>query len=194
MKEDLENLLAAHDAAGSPLRSFLRPGLRREQTAARIAGLGLAPLDELLELYEWHDGIDQIAWETHVGRADALLVAPFTGFESLDASISTYRQAMASLAMLRGVEGYDRLAPEDQLWRAEWFPVFGLGGHYHVVNCGGVDPGRVVKVWLTPAARSPVYRDLPTLIQTIADRLREGDYYWDPERQSLWLREGALEA
>ncbi len=58
LTQSLERLVDIFEHRGIPMRQHLRPGLTRVAVQAALSPLGLAPPEELYELYEWHDGID----------------------------------------------------------------------------------------------------------------------------------------
>jgi HEAT repeats len=111
----LSRLEAALTKQGLARPEDFGPGLDRSVIRERTAGLPFAILDELVALYQWHDGLT---------GADLL---PGLSFISLDTAIERYESAIELLS--RG------LGP----WELDWFPVFESGGCEHFVRCGRVE-------------------------------------------------------
>lgn len=96
----LEALVAKHDAIGSPIRHYLRPPLGTDDVTLHLRGLDLDPTADLLDLYAWHDGIDQEAWQRDGGRGN-LSVFSRADFPSLDRAArgcAQYRDVAAEIA------------------------------------------------------------------------------------------------
>lgn len=89
------------------------PGLDAQTIRERTAALPFAFPDELMTLYEWHDGV----------RA---MLSPATLFMSLEDSLRLYEL---------------EIKPVADPWEADWFPIFNYGGCVSFIRCGPVDPG-----------------------------------------------------
>jgi hypothetical protein len=57
----LDQLVDTLENKGISIRTYLQPGLPRSYIHSTLAAIGIRPPEELLELYEWHNGvIDEI--------------------------------------------------------------------------------------------------------------------------------------
>jgi hypothetical protein len=90
------------------------PGLDAHTIGERTAALPFAFPDELVTLYEWHDGV----------RA---MLTPATWFDSLENALQMYQ-----------LETKPEGGPP---WEVDWFPIFNYGGCLSFIRCGPVDHG-----------------------------------------------------
>jgi hypothetical protein len=85
LAQSLEVLIDILEDRGHSIRSRLQPGLPRVDIQAALSPLGLKPPEELIELYEWHNGVDD---EITV----AIQLFGEHQFISLDYAIEEYRE------------------------------------------------------------------------------------------------------
>ncbi len=94
-----------------------QPGLDLKTIRESTGALPLALLDEVVALYEWHDGMS----------GSELL--PGLRFNSLDTAVAQCKSEIKELS-----EGLDS-------WELDWFPVFESEGCTQFVRCGAVERG-----------------------------------------------------
>src|SRR5262245_50068337 len=95
LTDALDRLLLEHERVGSPVPRFLRSGLPPAIAQARIeAVLGIPPHPDLVELFAWHDGIDDERWAHEgAGTGFARMFAD-AHFAPLDDAIGEYRERL----------------------------------------------------------------------------------------------------
>ncbi len=184
MHKYLENLIEAEEAAGSPIRRHLRPGLPESIVRDRLQTIGLQAPVELIELYGWRDGVDQAAWHAD-GHQNDLCLFPSTQFTPLDDSISDYLDLKSNWQRGPWYEEYQAgRDPGWGYWRTEWFPVFWSEKSRHAVDCGVSGANPVWHVYFEPFPKTePRHTSLTALAQDLADHFRRGDCTWSAERQ-----------
>jgi cell wall assembly regulator SMI1 len=190
MLDQLDRMVAAHTTVGSPLASYLRPGLHRERVVSRFAELGLSPPGELVDLYTWHDGTDQSAWGADRGEPAGLFLAPFVLFPPLAEAASDYREIMDSLRHLEQEEDYrSGAARGSEFWRPEWFPILQADAWRHAVTCQGESRGSIVSVFLQAPIHDEAFGSIGEMATSIAERFESGRWFWSAEHASVWPRQ-----
>ena len=181
----LDALLAAHDRIGSPMRQYLRAGLASAEVASQLRAVGVYPVDSLVDLYGWANGIDYRSWALDYPGAPDLAVLPFGTFVSLERAVDRYRSVMATAKTLA-----ERLATQrDAYWRGSWFPIIGLGDEEVAIDCVR-DEGRG-RVWTVRFDAVPdeptrvIFDGLEELACFVADQIEAGIYRWDERLRSL---------
>jgi hypothetical protein len=194
LTEALDRLIEQHRRIGSPVDRFLRPGIDPGDARAGLAALGIAPRDDLVELYTWHDGCDEDAYR------DA---GAGVGYPRLFANVFFGPFAMAVDHHRENLE-IDRNTvamsgdPAAATWRINWFPPFSGGSPVYAVDCdeSGPTPGAVYEVYWHPPIEEPVrprFRDLTHLVQAVETRFHAGGYDWDRSTRILVARPEVLE-
>ncbi len=171
LTEALDALVDRLDAAGSPIRSALRPARPQTDVAQHFVRLGLHPTPELIELFAWHDGAEgaDLFWETN--------------FHPLEVTTDTWRLNQS-------------LADDDPEWRStanrrhsfpgpfEWFPALFLdGGELLVVdNTATAERG---SVWFTFTQSEPewLFESLVEGVLAAVWCVEQG--LWRPDRQGM---------
>jgi hypothetical protein len=113
----LDRLETALVEQGPAQPENFRPGLDVKTIRERTAALPLDFLDELVAMYEWHDGISGIE------------LLPGLMFDSLEDAVRRCKWQIEQLS--RGPSP----------WERDWFPVFDSEGCEHFVRCGEVEHG-----------------------------------------------------
>jgi hypothetical protein len=178
----LEALMAQHRRIGSPVPDYLRPGLAAATVRETIAkAVGIDASDDLLELFGWHDGVDDASWQRDgVGMGFARLFGD-TYFAPLSDAVDEYRSRIATDEQ---VALYS--TPETALvtWKPSWFPALD-GWDTYGVECDFASPdrGRVYDpAWEPPVdiGHGPRFRDLLHLVESAIRRFESGGYWWNP--------------
>jgi hypothetical protein len=191
----LDRLLAEHRRIGSLLPDYLRPGLPEVTVERAVAGVhGLAPPPELVELFVWHDGIDEDRWvRDSAGTGFARLFGD-THFAPLDDCVRAYWEA---IEIDRQAAMYAPGDVDATIWQRTWFPVFTGGWETYTVACGDAGPqGRVYDVYWHPPIddpKEPRFLSLTHLVASVVRRFEADGYWLDPSNRFLMEREGVLE-
>lgn len=119
-----EQLADAFETKGVPIRQTLRPGASRDHVIGVAAALGIELPEEVVDLYEWHNGVlDTVA------DGDSLVFRDNT-FISVDAASAEY----ASIQKYYGVHSS---IESDRVDLKACFPIARFEGSWYVVACGG---------------------------------------------------------
>ena len=191
LTDSLDALIIEHDRIGSPLRNELRRGLSRPQIEEAVRGLGLAPTDELIDVFAWHD---LEALPGSPGRIDWFWPA---GALRLAEAVKEYRLGI-EIGGASPAEVGDSLGPEQPptatftgFWRTDWFPILDGSPEKYAIECpggGGSTPGAVWRVCWHPDSEFQTARvaaNLTEFIDRVVDLFRAGAYRWDPDYQAV---------
>jgi hypothetical protein len=195
LTDALEALMAQHRRIGSPVPDYLRPGLPVSTVRETIVTAVLldAP-DDLLELFAWHDGIDEESWQRDdVGTGFARVFGD-TYFAPLADAIGEYRERIETDEM---VARYSTPDAALVTWKPSWFAAFCRGWDTSAVECdpASTDLGRVYDpAWEPPIdiGPGPRFRDLPHLVEAAVRRFESGGYWWNPANRFLEERADVL--
>ena len=163
------------------------------QRISRSVGIEAAP--EVVELFAWHDGIDDRAWtQDRVGTGFARVFGD-AHFAPLDDAIREYRQRIEGDVV---TARYASPGAAVTTWRRSWFPVFCQGWETYAVECDPersdhrqvYDPAWEPPVGDYPAAR---FRDLLHLVEMVIRRFESDGYWWDPDARFLEERTEVLQ-
>jgi hypothetical protein len=189
MKAELDQLLEAEEAAGSPIRRYLRPGLPESEVVGRLAAIGLAAPADLAALYGWRDGTDQEAWEED-GHGFILEFFPYARFSPLDTAIADYLDIKEAWQQTPQYQAYlDGEDPGYGYWLSEWFPVFESEHSRHAINLTVGVSSPVWHVYFEPSPPTRVYHDeLRSLVEDLTRFFNDGSCYWDGEEDGLKKR------
>ena len=180
LTEALEALLREHARIGSPVPGYLRPGVPPDRVRSQIVdAIGLEPHPDLVELFGWHDGIDDEAWVRDAAGTGFARLFGDTHFAPLADAVASYRESIeidATTAL------YSDGAIET--WKASWFPAFCQGWDTFGIECdpGSPNLGRVYHPsWEPPDAvgPGPRFRDLPHLVDSVTRRFQADGYWWN---------------
>jgi hypothetical protein len=119
-----EQLADAFEAKGVAVRTSLNPGVARDYAVGRAAALGIELPDEVVDLYEWHNGVDD-----SVGDGDSIVFRD-NGFISIEAAIGEF-------AAIQKYYGVHSTIESDQVDLKTCFPIARFEGAWYVVACGG---------------------------------------------------------
>ena len=187
LTDDLEALLAQHRRIGSPLPDYLRPGLATDTARKNIvAAIGSEVPDDLLELFGWHDGIDDAAWQRDGACLGFARLFGDTHFAPLADAIVEYRERIETDEQ---VARYSMVGAAQPTWKPSWFPAFCRGWDTYAVECrqARADVGRVYDpAWEPPSgAGPPRFRNLEHLVASAIRRFEAGGYTWNPATRFL---------
>jgi hypothetical protein len=194
LTDALDRLIDEHRRIGSPLDRFLRPGISPDDARASLAGLGLAPHEDLVELYAWHDGCDEDAYrDTGAGVGFPRLFANVF-FGPVARAVVLYRESLEIDRNVVATYG----DPDAATWRRTWFPPFSGGSPVYAVECdeSAATAGAVYEVNWHPPLEDPIrprFRDLTHLVESVERRFRAGGYWWDAEARFFKQRREVLE-
>jgi hypothetical protein len=180
---DLERLLGEHRRIGSPFPEYLRPGVDPAVAEDRIASrLSSPPAPHLIELFGWHDGVDDDLWRRDEAGTGVARLFGDAFFAPLDDAFRSYDERLEDQRILGVYAGPDY----EPTWQPTWFPAFSMGGETYAVECALDSPTRGC-VYDPAEARSlgPRFRSLLHLVQCVNRRFEAGGYRWDPERRLL---------
>jgi hypothetical protein len=174
----LDALLDELTRRGSPLATYLRPGLPRDEIAARMSAVGAVPHPDVISLFAWHDGFDR--FQVPVSSEGLVSLVPshmeFNPLNELLDTFSSWRKFALSEGQVkyRGPLGSWIYLDPDELWPPTWFPIFEGGGSevIFISNEAG-DPG---SVWRHPVQDQPLrlYDSLATAADDVRGALVEG--------------------
>jgi len=180
LTDALDELIEQHRRIGSPVPKYLRRGLSEDRVRRQIAdAVGVDAHPSLVELFAWHDGLDNEAWERDgAGNGFARLFGD-THFAPLADAVGSYRESIeidATTARYAGGE-----APVT--WGPSWFPAFCEGWDVYGVECKpGPESGFVfLPSWEPPPAigPGPRFRSLQHLVDSAIRRFRLDGYWWN---------------
>jgi hypothetical protein len=196
LTDSLEALLAEHRRIGSPVAAYLRPGQPADRVRGQIVALvGADPPTDAVDLFAWHDGIDNERWEKDdVGTGFARLFGD-THFAPIADAVKEYRERLETDARTASYAIDGAAAPT---WKPSWFPLFCQGWDTYGIECDPASPdlGRIHDpAWEPPHGVGPGarFRDLAHLVQSVIRRVEAGGYTWDPETRFLEERAEILE-
>jgi hypothetical protein len=188
----LERLEAVHRRVGSPVPDYLRPGADATHVREVIAAeTGFQPTEELVELFSWHDGIDNVAWLRDEPATGYARLFGDAHFSDLDYAAKMYRDTINIVqAPLGDVE-----AP--QAWHRSWFPAFAGGSEPYSVELDAETSLRGAvfdAVWHPPIPdeAEPRFGSLVHLVESVIARFEAGGYRWDPKERWLDVDESVL--
>lgn len=193
LRAALDDLVAEHTRAGSPLARHLRPGLAAEVVAARLAAAGLEPASDAIGLYGWADGIDQASWHREAPGARGLELFPYAFFSDLGTALEDYARmrAMTEETLAAGAG-----APGDDLWRPSWLPIFEEAPGWYGLDCASATgPSPVWIMYWDSTDIDPtrqVFAGLTLMIRALIARFRAGAYSWSEEHRRLLADEAIL--
>jgi hypothetical protein len=181
----LDRLVAAESDAGSPIAGYLRPGLSRVEVQSRMEAQDIDPPQELVDLYVWHDGVDQEAWSASGGQPAVLEFARYVFFPPMEEALLERSRIIAAAAELDRQLRASNLPRDVDFWRSEWHPVFVFDVAHYAVDCGHEHRGAIWMVELPPSEREIVYPSLFDMAETLARECTSGRAQWTA--QSGWL-------
>jgi cell wall assembly regulator SMI1 len=136
---------------------LLQPGKTAPDVRATLERLGLTCSDELVSLYEWHDGTDA----TSGAILDDLHLFPGFYLLTLADAAATY-------------EAFE----DDPRWDRSWFPILANGGgDFFTVVCD--EFGGVVRFRIEDSEHPVEYSSISKLLETIAAAFENGVFYVD---------------
>jgi cell wall assembly regulator SMI1 len=140
---------------------LLRPGTTAQRVTETLERTGLSCANDLVSLYEWHDGTDATTGAT----LDDLHLFPGYYLLTLDDAAANYKAFK-----------------NDERWDRDWFPILANGGgDFYAVVCseGGQDRGRVLHFRLEDTDRSVEFSSVSQLLATLAAGYDEGVFFVD---------------
>jgi hypothetical protein len=180
MRASLELLLLAQEAGAAPLRRYLREPLPAGEVEDRLSAIGLAAPSDLIQLYGWHDGIDQSAWEAD-GNELVLDFFPHATFKPLEGAVADYLELKHAWQQTPMYESY--LAGSDSgfgYWRSEWFPVFESDRWRHAMDCSEGDHPPIWHVYFEPSPPTAVcHNSLKEFLTDLIEVFGTRSCYWD---------------
>ena len=185
--------MVEHRRIGSPVPDFLQPGLEPSAIRARIATLGLDAPDEAVELFAWHDGVDNDRYLSSGSGIGYARLFDDVFFGTLDEAVAYYGEC---LQIDRNVASmYEEAEPT---WRLSWFPPFSAGLPTYGIESDAASPARgmVFEPWYDPPVEDPIrprFRSLTHLVQSVARRFEADGYWWDRKVGFLMTRDDVLE-
>lgn len=188
--------MSQHRRIGSPVPDYLRPGQPADRVLEQIVAVVRvdAPADAI-DLFSWHDGIDNESWERDdVGTGFARLFGD-THFAPLGDAVRHYRERIETDQI---TARYSMPGDAVQTWKPSWFPVFSEGWETYGIECdpGNPDRGRLYDPsWDPPASvgPGPRFRDMLHLVESAIRRFQAGGYVWDTATRFLEERGEVLE-
>jgi hypothetical protein len=163
----LEALLAELTRNGSPLATYLQPGLSEAEIRSRMAAVEARPHADVIALYRWHNGFDRFRVPTSTNGMLSLVPYP-PEFNPLDEPLEVFAQlrhfAETEAAIPHRHQGSWKSLDPDHIWSRAWFPIFQGGGSEVIfITSEQSDAG---SVWLHPVQDAP-----RRLFDTLADAM-----------------------
>jgi hypothetical protein len=191
----LERILAEHRRIGSPVPDYLRPGAATVHVERAVRGaLGLEPADELVELFTWHDGIDNDRWAGDSAGTGFARLFGDTHFAPINDCVTAFHEA---IEIDRQAAVYAPGDVDASIWQRSWFPAFTLGWETWSVECADTAlRGRVYDVYWHPPIddpKEPRFLSLTHLVRSVVRRFEADGYWWDPSLRFLQERNEVLE-
>lgn len=196
LTEALDALVAQHRRIGSPVPEYLRPGLPADDVRGQIvAAVGLDPPADAIDLFAWHDGIDNDAWERDDVATGFARLFGDTHYAPLVDAVRHYRERIQTEEI---TAQFSMPGQAVQTWKPSWFPVFSEGWETYAIECdpGSPDRGHVYDPsWDPPASAGPGprFRDMLHLVESAIRRFQAGGYVWDTPTRFLEERQEVLE-
>ena len=158
----LEQILLWHQTNNTEVVSALNPGIDEAALREKFADLSCRPPEELIELWAWHNGVNDSAH-------------PFIwyhNFLSVEAAIAEYESLMAN--PLIG-------------WPADWIPIFEFEGEWYFVECYE-EPRKASPVgyfFLEDPDAIYAYVNLTKMLETSAIWFNQSAVIWDNDQQGM---------
>ena len=169
----LDTLVRELTALGSPIGRNPRRGRSAEDVRSVLDSLSLVPPPALMDLYAWHDGMEDE-------------VFALVGLVSLDVAVSIAVEAREGALDFEGeyAEGF---------WRTPWFPIATAPASIFAIDCNAEETHEAGVIWR--ALRNPfeagiVAASLVDLVEAWISEIRAGSVYWHAGSRSLQPREG----
>jgi len=169
----LDTLIRELTALGSPIGRYPRRARSAEDVRSVLDSLGLVPPPALIDLYAWHDGMEDE-------------VFALVGLVSLDVAVSIAVEAREGALDFEGEDA-------EGFWRTPWFPIATAPASIFAIDCSAEETHEAGVIWR--ALRNPfetgiVAISLVDLVDAWISEIRAGGVYWHAESRSLQPREG----
>ena len=165
--ESLDALVGELADRGSPLRSYLQPGLSAAQIKREAEQRDASLHPDVATLFGWHDGFEAERW-----RADEVNIQLLPGFEfrPLSDALDQFELSRSTAGDLSAKWGGLK---QDEVWAATWFPVVSLDGRSIFVSA---DPGDYGSVWYDPLQdeKHRIFDSLTDAVDSVRAKLRDG--------------------
>lgn len=165
--ESLDALVGDLSDRGSPLRSYLKPGLGRQETQREAEQRDAVLHPDVETLFGWHDGFDVARWND-----DEVNLALLPGFE-----FRPLYDALNQFELSRSIGG-DLSAKwggleQDQVWAVTWCPIVSVDGRSIYVSAGAADYG---SVWFDPLQdeKLRLFASLSDAVEDVRAKLQAG--------------------
>lgn len=164
--DSLEALVSELSALGSPLISYLRPGLGTDEIHRETEQRDAVVHSDVVTLFGWHDGFD-----IERVNADEVQPALLPGFEFLPLN-----RALDHFELSRSLAG-DLAATsaiaQSEVWAATWFPIVGMDGRSVYVSADRAGYG---SVWFDPVQDNKyrIFDTLAAALEDVRSKLRAG--------------------
>jgi hypothetical protein len=165
--ESLDALVSDLSDRGSPLRSYLQPGLSRHEIQREAEQRDAVLHPDVVTLFGWHDGFDVARWNDDEVNLELL---PGFEFRPLNDALDQFelsRSIGGDLSQKWG--GLD----QDDVWAATWCPIVALDGRSIYISAGAADYG---SVWFDPLQGEKVrlFASLNDAVDDVRSKLQAG--------------------
>lgn len=170
--------------AGARITSFLGPPLPRATVEAGLVEIGLAPGEEVIAWYGWHNGLVGYSADEPARTEDLVPDGQLRSFEEM---CSRYVELRETARIIVETAPAPYPLSIDDFWEPNWFPVLRLFGKgYLAAECDerNLAVSRVHVVWNddTPDERQPpAFRSLAEFVHWYDQALSGGRYHVDDE-------------
>jgi len=162
LAQSLDRIVDIFEHRGVSMRQHLRPGLSRAEVQSVLSPLGLIAPEELYELYEWHDGVDDL-------YEPGLLLGEHQ-FLPLKEAAKEYPEVVK----------YYNYDDPSSLDLTKWFPFASFDGSYFGVYC---DPtpfeGLQYPVIRVFEGVNTEFENIDRMVETVLEWIRLGVYGTD---------------
>jgi len=162
LSASLEGILEWHQANRTEIPNVLNPGLDRDSIHTAFSDLGCQPTNELIQLWEWHNGT-QYTPVSFIWYHD---------FLSLEDALSEYKYLTSNPLIT---------------WNKNWIPVFTFEGEWYFVEC--YEEARIASPvgysFLEDTEVYYTYVSLTRMMETSAAYYDQGAVFWDSESWGL---------
>lgn len=166
--EYAENILKHHHEMGHIAANMLNPGLKEGHIGEVAKLYNLHFPEELIQLYQWRNGLNLRASSSKVLSMGHLAFFPGYCFFSIEDAINNYNRI--------------KLQKED--WNEDWFPIFwNSGGCLFAINCNRNSPelGHIVEYGNIYFDTDTLYHSLEDMFLTLSESFRVGAFFMDEE-------------
>lgn len=160
MNGSLERLISICGNLGMPFVPLLRPGLSQETIRELTRGIALTLPPELIEFYEYCDGVDSKGTPRQTGVYRGYRFLP------LQEAIEQYQ----GIQQERIIEGWEDISEA-------WFPLLRIDSAFYLIDCDKAREGKpFIVVYDYETSAETMYQSIQSMVDTFTDCYGEGAF------------------